>query len=964
MSDAERWTRVKGVFDAAVACRIEDRAALVRELCGNDGALRAEVESLLAADRRSSSLLEPQLDRALQEHVFAAVADVLDDRAHALSTGERFGPYEITGFLGAGGMGRVYRAHDTTLGRDVALKLLSDSFLADPDRRARFEREARLLASLNHPNIGAIYGVHESDGVRPGLSVKALVLELVEGETLSDHIAAHARSGTEGRLGLPIDEVRRIASQVGDALEAAHERGIVHRDLKPANIRITHEGLVKVLDFGLARAVGDAGSGPHIANSPTVTVGGTRDSVLLGTAQYMSPEQARGKVVDKRTDIWAFGCVLFEMLTGAPAFAGDGVADVLSNVLKAEPTWTALPSATPSTLRLCLDRCLRKDLKQRFHDIADVRLALEGAFDQAGVITVQPQRAASGTALAYAGWALALLAIVAALAIVARVPRSVTAPETRLEIVTPPAADPLSFAISPDGRTVVYQAGQDQPRFWVRALDSTEPRPLPGTEGARFPFWSPDSRSVGFTAGGVVKRIDIENGLVRTLAHHSAIGGSWNRDGTILLGSGIGPLHIVSDEGSGEQHTTTLLSGQVAHRWPQFLPDGRGFLFFTLAVPEARGIYWSSVADNRVERVSDRESAYRIMLPGHVLFARQGALWARAVSSDFTSVLGGDLVPVAPKVLVHRGLFGYAAFSTSSVGSIAYRASAGETLLVWLDRTGHRVGSVGQADDSQIFVDHLSRDGRTVAVQRTIDGSTNVWLLETDRGVPRRLTFGLNDNNTVFSPDGSRIVHQAEGRREGTVIWERRADGTGRERMLLEEPTQYEFDHPRDWSADGRYLLYVADTATSPDLRALPLSGDPTPIDVTRTPFAETDGRISPDGRWVAFVSNETGQAEIYVQPFPGPGPRSRISLNGGSAPRWRRDGRELFYLARDNVLTSVSIAQYTPRFEAETPRPLFTLATTSLYEPSPDGQRFLITAVVSDASPITVISNWKPRVR
>ena len=418
--------------------------------------------------------------------MFSAVADVLDDRAHALTPGDRLGTYEVIGLLGAGGMGRVYRARDTTLGRDVALKILPDLCLADPDRRARFEREARLLASLNHPNIGSIYGVQESAPFKgSGLPVRALVLELVEGDTLADRITLQAQP-SESRRGLPIDDVLSIASQVIEALEAAHERGIVHRDLKPANIKVTPEGRVKVLDFGLARAMSGTGSGPQMANSPTVTVGGTQDGVLLGTAPYMSPEQARGRTVDKRTDIWAFGCVLYEMLTGAPAFAGDGVAEVLANVIKTEPDWTALPADTPAALRLCLRRCLQKDLRQRFHDIADVRLAMEGAFEQPVTTTARVNAPVGLTRdVASAGWAVALLAIVSAVAFIMFAPRApADLPETRLEIVTPPTADPLSLAISPDGRSVVFQAGQDSPQLWLRSLDSEEARPLAGTGGA------------------------------------------------------------------------------------------------------------------------------------------------------------------------------------------------------------------------------------------------------------------------------------------------------------------------------------------------------------------------------------------------------------------------------------------------------------------------------------------------
>jgi serine/threonine protein kinase/Tol biopolymer transport system component len=961
VSEGARWQRAKEIFDEVVTCRIEDRLALLRELCGDDAALVADVESLLTADAARGSVLEHSIDGELRGRVIEAVATALDRPSQTLGPGERLGVYEITGFLGAGGMGRVYRARDTTLGRYVALKILPDLWLADPGRQARFEREARVLASLNHPNIASIYGVHESPPSSSGPSPKALILELVEGETLAHRIISDA-APSPPRRGLPIDDVVRIASQVIEALEAAHERGIVHRDLKPGNIKITPEGRVKVLDFGLARAAGSVGGGSEIANSPTMTVAATQAGVLLGTAPYMSPEQARGRVVDKRADIWAFGCVLYEMLAGVPAFAGDEATDVLANVIKTEPEWAALPEGTPTSLRLCVQRCLQKDLRQRFHDIADVRLAIEGAFDLPAPEIEKTERRRH-VRIAYAGVLVAALAIVSALALVAFAPRTVAAPpETRLEIVTPAAEDPLSLAISPDGRSVVFQGGQDPPRLWLRTLDSTEARPLAGTEGGQHPFWSPDSRSVGFNANGLLKRLDLGSGLVRTLASRAPVGGSWNNDGTILIGSGIGPLYVVSAEGGTPKPATDLLPGQVTHRWPQFLPDGRRFVLFALGVPNERGLYVGSLSGGRVQRLSDRESGYRILSP-HVLFARQGALLARRASADFTSVQGG-FVPVAPKVLVHRGLFGSAAFSSSSNGSIAYRASAGETQLVWLDRTGRAMGTLGPADDSQLLVSHLSHDGRSVAVTRTIAGNTNVWLLDSERGVPRRLTFGVNDTSIVFSPDGSRIAHQAEGNREGTVVWERRADGTGGETVLLQEADDYEFDHPRDWSSDGRYILYAVSTTTTLDLRALPLFGDRRPIDIARTPFNETAGRFSPDGRWVAYQSDETGRAEIHVQPFPGPGPKFQVSVAGGTLPRWRRDGRELFYIAPDRKLMSVPVTPSLDTLATGAPRALFTISTTSFYEPSPDGQRFLMTAVVSEVSPITVIMNWKPPVR
>jgi serine/threonine protein kinase len=930
----ERWADVDRIWHAVLARPEAERAATVVELCAGDEELRVEIASLLENLARATVV------------GFGTIPGIAPGSASLV--GKRLGTYTVRALLGVGGMGEVYQAHDSFLGRDVALKILPDLWRSDPERSARFDREARVLASLNHPNIGAIYGVHESEGI------KALVLELVDGDTLADRIIRQPLS----HRGLPIDEVTTIASQIIDALDAAHERGIVHRDLKPGNIKITPDGRVKVLDFGLARAV-SAGSSPALAHSPTITAVGTQQGVLLGTAAYMSPEQARGRTVDKRTDIWAFGCVLYEMLTGTSAFGGEGVTDVLANVIKADPDWTALPIDTPAAVRMCVERCVQKELRQRFHDIADVRLALEGALGQRDT----GQQAARQTRWASAGWVVAALAIVgAAIVMTLFSPSAIDAPETRLEIATPSAVDPLSFAISPDGRSMAFQAGQDPPLLWLRTLDSEESRPLAGTEGAQFPFWSPDGHSLGFGAGSVLKRIDLSSGLVRTLTERRVTGGSWSRNGTILIGSGIGPLWRVSSDGGLATQATDLSSGQITHRWPKFLPDGEQFLLYSLGALNERGVYVGTLRDRRVRRIADRESGYGILPPAHLLFARQGALWARRFNGDDTS-LDSEFLPVATKVLVHRGLFGHSAFSSSSTGSIAYRASPGETQLVWLDRTGRRVGTVGQADDSQLFLQHLSPDGRTVAVIRTIAGNTNIWILDTERGVPHRLTFGLNDVNAVLSGDGRRVVHQAEGDHDGAVVWERNSDGTGDANTLIAESV-VEFFHPMDWSYDGRYMLYSVDTATNPDLRALPLFGERKPIDVTRTPFSESNARFSPNGRWIAFQSDETGRPEIHLQPFPGPGPKVQVSGGGGTLPRWSRDGRELFYLAPDNRLMAAAISEGPGHIDAQSPRALFALKTTSMYEPSPDGQRFLVTAVVSDASPITVILNWKPRAR
>ena len=568
----------------------------------------------------------------------------------------------------------------------------------------------------------------------------------------------------------------------------------------------------------------------------------------------------------------------------------------------------------------------------------------------------------SSARLSYAAWATALVAIAAAFAIVVFAPWAPAGvPETRLEIVTPPAEIRCRWRSLPMGEA--WFSRWDRIRHGSGSGRSIRRRHGRfGTEGAQYPFWSPDSRSVGFTAGGVLKRIDLASGLVRTLARRSFAGGAWSVDGTILIGSVIGPLYPVqADDGSAKQ-ATNLLEGQSSHRWPQLLPDGR-FLFFTLGPPGVRGVYLGSSTDANVQRVSDRESGYRFMPPAHVLFARQGALWARRLRRDSTA-LEGELVPVAPKMLVSRGFFGYSAFSSSSTGSIAYRASAGETQLVWLDRAGRPVGTVGQADDAQMHLYHLSRDGRVAAVTRTIAGSTNVWLLDTERGVPRRLTFDVNDNDVndndvILSP----TALASRTRRMGHVTGQSSTSGvrTAREEKSSCSRSPYTNGILRRTGPPTGVTSYTWSHDDGSGLRALPLSGERAPFDIARTSFAELGARVSPDSRWVAYESNETGRLEIYAQPFPGPGPKVQVSAGGGRMPRWRPDGGELFYVAPDRRLIAVSVARSGSTLESSPPRALFTLLTTSSYEPSPDGQRFLVTSVVSDASPITVILNWKP---
>ena len=938
----ERWADVDRIWHAVLARPQAERARAVTELCAGDQALQAEIESLLANLAHASA-------------AGFATAPGISTGSGSL-VGRRLGQYSVHALLGVGGMGEVYQAHDSTLGREVALKILPDLWQEDTDRRARFDREARVLASLNHPNVGAIYGVHDGDGI------KALVLELVEGETLADRIVRQPPS----RRGLPSEEITTIASQIIDALEAAHERGIVHRDLKPGNIKITPDGRVKVLDFGLARAV-SGGSSPALAHSPTITAA-TQRGVLLGTAAYMSPEQARGKAVDKRTDIWAFGCVLYEMLAGTSAFSGEAVTDVLANVINGDPDWRKLPSDTPRAMRVCVERCLQKDLSQRFHDIADVRLAISGAFDDKDEGEDGTSRRRSIPALAYTGWAAAALVAIAAGTGIwpSRHTAPIDPPETRFEIVTPPTVVLRTLAISPDSRSVVFAGEFGQP-LWLRRLESHDTQPLNGTRDGAMPFWSPDGQSIGFFAQGSLKRIDLAGSFVRTLAAApQPRGGSWNSDGTIVFGGGaVGPLSRVRADGGAAQAATTLLAGQTNHRWPQFLPDGRHFLLFSLGRNDVRGIYLASLDDTTLRRLSDRESAYAFMAPAHLLFARQGALWARKLNQDYTST-EGDLVPVAPKVTVSQAATGMGLFAASATRSIAFRASPAIRQLAWLDRVGRTVATLGGPDDAEIALGALTRDGRTAAIIRTVDGNSDVWLVDSERGVARRLTTEPSgDGSPIFSSDGSRLAYADDGNDDVNQMYERRADGTGSAALLLENGDN---KIPSDWSPDGRYVLYDSvNLRTNDDVIALPLFGDRKPFEVAKSAFFERGGRFSPDGRWIAYGSNESGQKEVFVQPFPGPGPKIQVSAGGGEWPRWRRDGRELFYIGLDNRLMAVPFTWSGGRFETGRPSPLFTLqagVTYGGFEPSPDGQRFLTVVSVSEASPVSVILNWKPPAR
>jgi Tol biopolymer transport system component len=884
-----------------------------------------------------------------------------------LTPGMVLGRYRIDALLGVGGMGEVYRAHDTQLRRDVALKILPQAFTRHPDRLARFEREARLLAALNHPNIAAIYGVEESGDLR------ALILELVEGDTLAERIGPG--------VPLSIEAALAIARQITEALDAAHEKGVVHRDLKPGNIKVTPGGVVKLLDFGIAMHVHDRAG----ADASTLTQHHTREGAVVGTPAYMSPEQARGETVDKRTDIWSFGCVLYEMLTGRVAFEGATSADIVAAVLGREPAWAALPPAAPPAVRRVLTRALEKDSKRRLRDIGDARAELETALHERdgdrAVSLVEPSRhdARPRGRLAWIGGAaLAAVGVGAGLWLMQR-PGPMVAPlETRLEVVTAPTIDPSSIALSPDGGTVAFVAESDgRPMLWLRALSSVAARPLKGTEGASSPFWSPDGRSVGFFADLKVKRIDPGSAEVQTLADAvQALGATWGADGTIVFPANqVSPLLRVSDGGGPVSPLTSLEPGHLGHLFPQHLPDGAHVLYQAVGAPDVQGMYVSRLDGTGSRRLLAGGTRAVFAPSGHLLFVRNGVLFAQALDTT-RWMLRGDSVRVADNVAVDLLKAGAPqAVSASSRGSILYRvASAGGRQLTWFDRLGKVLARVDAPDRTRgaaglsAGMVSLSPDGRRVALTRVPDGNADVWLLDLERGgVATRVTFDRDeDDSGLWTRDGRAVVFATT--RNGSLDIYRRPAGGTTDQPLVATPQN---TVPADWSPDGRLLLYiVADPESHLDIWALPMDGDKQPFPLVRSPYEDLNPQVSPDGRWLAYQSDESGRHEVYIRPFQRAGAAVPVSIAGGTQPRWRRDGRELFYLGLDRrmMAAKIALAAGGQSVEVGTSVPLFQTLVGGAgiaqrqYEVSPDGQRFLIDVPVEGpTAPLILIQNWKP---
>ncbi|MGB7219599.1 MAG: protein kinase [Vicinamibacterales bacterium] len=915
--------------------------------------------------------------------------------------GTRLGPYEIVAPVGAGGMGEVYRAHDVRLERDVAVKVLPAAFSSDPERLARFEQEARAVAGLSHPNILAVYDIGQYRLADAGPSVPYIVSELLEGQTLRERLEEGPQS---------VRKAIEYGVQIADGLAAAHDKRIAHRDLKPENIFITRDDRVKILDFGLAKlterepATSGGSGGRSSAHLDTIP------GIVLGTVGYMAPEQVRGQQADHHADIFAFGAVLYEMLSGQRAFGGH-FSEALNAILKEHPPdLTTLMRHMPPALDRIVNRCLEKSADARFHSAGDLAFALKALSGDTGkprakVPGVETLRAGGG--LVWAGTIAVGVGLVAILSLlVAGYVRGMAAEDVPVPVLMEPAqkaedmplpppvrAETLRFAIappagwaatgglsiSPDGRLVAIAAksaegGVGQSLLWIRSLDTLAARSLPGTDRASGPFWSPDSKFVGFFADGKLKRVDVSGGSPVTMgdAGASATNAAWSRDGVIVfLGSvgGSSGLFKVAASGGVPVLVTKVAPSAWAGLPPTFLPGGQRVLS---SAASAKGVqaYVTSLDSGTQTAISPLTVSGPVLYSqGHVIFARETVLMAQRFDPDTLTVSGEPFLVaelaeqgrLRPSGVTHAR---FGAFSVSETGVLAYLTefAGGSPQLTWFNRSDRGVAPIGdRADYGHV---ELSPGGKSAAlsVADPVKGSRDLWVLDLTRGVRSRLTFDASDEDSaVWSPDGSRIVFRSS-RNRYRDLFQRASDGTGASTELFAD------DHnktPVSWSPDGKFILFASDEGGG-RLWVLPLAGNKKPLPLHETTFREAEGQFSPGSDWIAYVSNESGRDEVYVMPFPGPGARLQISMAGGSQPRWRRDGKEIFFLAPNNKLMAAAINIRGSKVEASAAQPLFDVSpagTGSTYAVSADGQRFLVnTADAAPAPTITVVVNWLPR--
>ncbi len=971
---AEREQQVTSIFHSAIAREPHERGPYLDGACGNDQALRDEVEELIRSHANAGSFIEsPAYERG---------GELLEGNVPGTRAGQSIGPYKIVSLIGAGGMGEVYRAHDARLGREVALKLLPLSPAGGSEGVRRFQQEARAASALNHPNILAIFDIGEHEGG------PYIVSELLEGETLREKLNGGSIASRKA-----LD----YALQTARGLAAAHEKGIVHRDLKPENLFITKDGRVKILDFGIAKLVPrNATRGELHTEAPTLMVQ-TDPGMVIGTVGYMSPEQVRGQTVDTRSDIFSFGAILYEALAGRRAFQGESQVETMNAILKEDPAeLSSTNSAIVPRVERVVRRCLEKQPEQRFQSASDLAFAIESLSSTSFSNSTKPITAATSTSTfpsrfrVRLAWIAAFVFLLSTIGFAMLSFRRVS-PSAQTVRFTLPAPENSAYkgelALSPDGRNLAFVVeGTGGRSLWVRALDSVQARELPGTMDAALPFWSPDSRFIAFFASNKLKRIDPVSGSPQVLAEVTADarGGAWGPDNTIVFTPAYTtPLSKVSADGGAVQPLTELDQSreQTSHRWPSFLPDGRHFLYFARSnKKETEGIYVGSL-DSKETKFLLNTSLHVVYAPGpggntgHLLFMRDQRLMAQPFDAGSLKLTGEPTV-VADTVLnfpSEGGPTGYAAFSVSANGHLCYLAgSVAQMQMGWFDRAGKLLNLVGSP--SHLAEAWLSPDGKRLAFSRAEFDQWDIWLFDLARSTTTRFTFDAGaDVSPVWSGDGSHIFF-ASSRDGGNrfTLYQKISSGAGTDQLLLK--TDYN-TYPDDWHSGkaDELLVYEADNPKSKfDIWVLPLTGERKPYPILQTEFNETHAQLSPDGRFIAYVSDESGRAEVYVQSFPGPGGKWQISTSGGDQPRWRRDGRELFYMAPNQTLMAVPIAPGAA-FEPGAPVTLFRThaAPGSLtgdrnhFVVTPDGQKFLVINLVEEnAQPITVVLNWAAAVK
>ena len=885
-----------------------------------------------------------------------------------LVAGTKLASYEITGALGAGGMGEVYRARDTRLGRDVAIKILPQHLSEKPDARQRFEREARAISSLNHPHICTLYDIGHQDGT------DFLVMEYIEGETLAKRLE---------RGPLATAELLRVGIEVADALDKAHRKGILHRDLKPSNVMLTKSG-AKLMDFGLAKAAGD-GTAPALetltqslnpsARTTPVTVQGT----IVGTFQYMSPEQMEGREADARSDIFSLGAVLYEMATGKRAFEGKTTASVIAAILEREPpAISSVQPMSPPALDRTVKICLAKDPDERFQSAHDVKLQLEWireAGSQAGVPAPVVAHRKNRERAAWAAAAVLLIALIVSL--IGYVSRAPHPAQLVISQINPPPNSTFSatignvgtLALSPDGQRLAFvAAGSDgRERLWVRALNSATAQPLEGTEGARYPFWSPNSRSIGFFTNGKLSRVDASGGSPLELANVApGAGGTWGSDGSIIFSPSLaGALYRLPALGGERQQVTQLSSSRkdFAQRWPQFLPDGKHFLFFVWSADSSNtGVYVGSLDAGQQKLVLRNDSDAVFVPPDHLLFVRQGVLMAQHFDPD-SFQLSGNMAPLLQHVSRSLGFFS-GAFTFSANGILVYAEGAEGFIpsrLLWLDRSGKQIGETGTL--GYYDTPRISPDGNSLAVEGGDTDTGGIEIFDLRSGLKRRLTFSNSFNVApIWSADG-KTVGFISNRDGGIRYFQKPADGTGGTAPLFADKQTQEHATIAEWTNDGRYLVYGWPGTT--DVFAMPLSGGGKAFPVMHNIHRNPQIAVSPDGKWIAYVGDA---GEVDVSPFPHGSGIWQVSTKGGASPRWRRDSKEIFYLSNDLQIMAAEVSAQNASFSVGSVRPLFRPNVVNpasgpgrYWDVTPDGQKFVIISQVEQkgSQPLTLVTNW-----